>query len=205
MSNIKKGSKFAAYEIGPRKDCACALGRSSRFGHNSRQAFSKRRAGFGRNIMKLMRITYISTAVATFAFAGAVTAGEANMPHKAGVSMPVTELHWGSAGVTAPNGAGTLQAAPAFGDLSKGEHGTFIKMPTGFVSAPHTHTDDYFGIVITGVGVNTDGKGKDIPLPPGSYWFQPGGQAHVTKCISTTECIFFIHQGGKFDYLPTAL
>ena len=77
-------------------------------------------------------------------------------------------------------------------------------MPTGFVSAPHAHTEDYFGIVITGVGVNTGAKGKDVPLPPGSYWFQPGGQEHVTKCVSTTECIFFIHQGGKFDYLPTA-
>lgn len=75
-------------------------------------------------------------------------------------------------------------------------------MPTGFVSAPHTHSHDYYGVVITGVGVNTAAGGKDVPLPPGSYWFQPGGKPRVTKCISTTECIFFIHQPAKFDYLP---
>ncbi|MBI3561511.1 MAG: DUF4437 domain-containing protein [Gammaproteobacteria bacterium] len=125
-------------------------------------------------------------------------------PTQLNINMPVTELHWGSTGVTAPNGTGTLQAAPAFGDLSKGEHGTFIKMPAGFVSAIHTHTQAYFGVVITGVGVNSAVGDKDIPLPPGSYWFQPGGKPHVTKCISTTECIFFIHQGDKFDYLPVA-
>ncbi len=120
----------------------------------------------------------------------------------ANVNKPVTELQWGATGVVAPNGAGSLQAAPAFGDLSKGEHATFIKMPTGFVSAPHIHSHDYYGVVITGVGANTAVGGKDVPLPPGSYWFQPGGKPHVTKCISTTECTFFIHQPAKFDYLP---
>ena len=122
----------------------------------------------------------------------------------ANVSRPVTEHQWVVTGVVAPNGAGALQASAAFGDLSKGEHATFIKMPTGFVSGLHSHTHDYYGIVITGVGVNTAAGSKDVPLPPGSYWFQPGGEPHVTKCISSTECIFFIHQGAKFDYLPGA-
>jgi quercetin dioxygenase-like cupin family protein len=120
------------------------------------------------------------------------------------VNLPVTELHFGPTGVTAPNGTGSLQAAPAFGDLSKGEHGTFIKMPAGFISAIHTHTEAYFGVVVTGVGANASVGEKEIPLPPGSYWFQPGGKPHVTRCISTTECIFFIHQPGKFDYVPVA-
>lgn len=156
--------------------------------------------------MKSIRIAYLA-AITVLTYAGGAIASQDKMPAdstQTNVSMPVTELHWGSAGVIAPNGAGTLQAAPAFGDLSKGEHGTFIKMPTGFVSAVHTHTHAYFGVVVTGVGVNSAVGDKDIPLPPGSYWFQPGGKPHVTKCISTTECIFFIHQGDKFDYLPVA-
>jgi quercetin dioxygenase-like cupin family protein len=154
-----------------------------------------------------IRIACLTAAFTVLAFNEGAIAAQDKMSSDStqpNVSMPVTELHWGPTGVTAPNGTGSLQAAPAFGDLSKGEHGTFIKMPAGFVSAIHTHTQAYFGVVITGVGANSAVGGKTISLPPGSYWFQPGGKPHVTKCISTTECIFFIHQGDKFDYLPVA-
>jgi hypothetical protein len=61
------------------------------------------------------------------------------------VNTPVTQLHYGATGVT--DGVhGELNAAPAFGDLAHGPHGTFIKMPTGFVSPLHTHTEDYWGL-----------------------------------------------------------
>lgn len=150
----------------------------------------------------LSAITGLALVLASGAMAGKDKMSAATA--MANVNKPVTELQWGATGVVASNGTGSLQAGPAFGDLSKGEHATFIKMPTGFVSTPHSHSHDYYGVVITGVGVNTATGGKDIPLPPGSYWFQPGGKSHVTKCISTTECIFFIHQSAKFDYLPVA-
>ncbi|MBI3716178.1 MAG: DUF4437 domain-containing protein [Betaproteobacteria bacterium] len=120
----------------------------------------------------------------------------------ASVSTPVTELKYGATGVK--NATGELQAAPAYGDLAHGAHGTFIKMPAGFVSNLHTHTGDYYGVVISGVAVNVQVNGKDVPLPVGSYWLQKGGEAHVTKCISPNECIFFISQPAKFDYVDTA-
>jgi hypothetical protein len=117
-------------------------------------------------------------------------------------STPVTQLKYFATGVK--NSTGELQAAPAYGDLSRAAHGTFIKMPAGFVSNVHTHTEDYYGVVISGVGVNSQGGNNDVPLPVGSYWLQKGGEAHITKCISPNECIFFISQPGKFDYLePT--
>lgn len=119
---------------------------------------------------------------------------------KPSVSTPVTELKYGSTGVS--DGVhGELNAAPAYGDLAHGAHGTFIKMPTGFVSKVHTHTGDYWGVVISGVAVNGLPGSKDVPLPVGSYWFQKGGEPHVTKCISPNECIFFISQNEKFDYV----
>jgi beta-alanine degradation protein BauB len=117
------------------------------------------------------------------------------------VNTPVTQLQYGATGVT--DGVhGELNAAPAFGDLTHGPHGTFIKMPAGFVSPLHTHTEDYWGVVISGVAVNGKPGSTDVQLPVGSYWYQKGGEPHVTKCISPNECIFFVSQGGKFDYVP---
>ena len=114
------------------------------------------------------------------------------------MSTPVTELKYKPTGLS--DGVhGELRAAAAYGDLTRGPHGTFIRMPAGFVSHVHTHTDDYWGVVISGVAVNGVPGSKDVPLPAGSYWFQKGGERHVTKCISPNECLFFISQDGKFD------
>jgi hypothetical protein len=119
---------------------------------------------------------------------------------KPSISTPVTQLTYGPTGVS--DGVhGELNAAPAYGDLAHGAHGTFIKMPAGFVSPVHIHTEDYWGVVISGVAVNGLPGSPDVQLPVGSYWFQKGGERHVTKCVSPNECIFFISQHGKFDYI----
>jgi hypothetical protein len=137
---------------------------------------------------------------ALIAFSMAIAAGSQGSPS---VSAPVTELKYGPTGVT--DGVhGELMAAAAYGDLAHGTHGTFIKMPAGFVSKLHTHTEDYWGVVISGVAVNGVPGSKDIGLPVGSYWYQKGGEPHITKCISPNECIFFISQRGKFDYVTAS-
>ena len=142
----------------------------------------------------------LATVAAAMAMAIHSYAAIAAAPASASVSVPVTELRYGPTGVS--DGVhGELMAAPAYGDLAHGAHGTFIKMPAGFVSKVHTHTDDYWGVVISGVAVNGKPGSVDLPLPVGSYWFQKGGESHVTKCISPNECIFFINQKQKFDYL----
>lgn len=116
-------------------------------------------------------------------------------------NKPVTQLRYGATG--ASDGVhGELLAAPAYGDLAHGAHGTFIRMPAGFVSPVHTHTEDYWGVVISGVAANGLPGSKDVELAAGSYWYQKGGEKHVTKCLSPNECLFFISQKGKFDYLP---
>jgi hypothetical protein len=112
------------------------------------------------------------------------------------ISVPVTELKFGDAGI------GPLKVAPGFGDLGKGAHGTFVKFPAGFASPLHAHSDDYSGVVISGVLANeSSATAKERPLAPGSYWFQKGKANHVTKCLSANECVFFITQPGKFDFI----
>ena len=137
---------------------------------------------------------------ATAVLSAASLAGPEGKPS---VSTPVTQLTYGATGVS--DGVhGELNAAPAYGDLAHGAHGTFIKMPAGFVSKVHTHTEDYWGVVISGVAVNGVPGSADVQLPVGSYWFQKGGERHVTKCISPNECILFISQNGRFDYVVDA-
>jgi len=53
---------------------------------------------------------------------------------------------------------------------------------------------------VSGVMANGSPGSKDIPLPAGSYYFQKGGEVHVTKCLSASGCVFFVNQAGKFDY-----
>lgn len=139
-----------------------------------------------------------------FAFAGstAARAEEAAHPVHEGpsVSTPAAQITFVPTGVKSPKGL-ELKAGPAYGNLGAGRHGTFVRMPAGFVSAVHTHTEDYYAVVIEGVGANGLPGEKDLPLPAGSYWFQRGEEAHVTKCLSKTDCLFFINQPGKFDYV----
>jgi len=137
-----------------------------------------------------MHNTIKSIGVLAFAFgANIAVAAESSL------SIPVTDMHYIATGI------GPIEVAPGYGDMSKGAHSNFVKIPGGFTSPPHTHTDDYYGVVVAGVIANGQEGAQDIPMPPGSYWFQKGREKHVTKCISSTECVFFVTQPGKFDFL----
>lgn len=118
----------------------------------------------------------------------------------ASISIPAGSIGFVATGVKAD--AGELKAGPAYGNLATGKHGTFVRMPAHFVSPLHTHTADYYAVVIEGAAVNTQDGRNDAVLPIGSYWFQRGKEKHVTKCVSDTDCLFFIVQPDKFDYLP---
>lgn len=153
----------------------------------------------------MTRTTAIRTAIAAFAIgiSGLAMAQDApTHPVHEGpsVSIPAKNVTFVKSGVKAA--AGELKAGPAYGNLQTGRHGTFIHMPAGFVSAVHTHTEDYYAVVVNGVGANDPVGAKAKPLPVGSYWFQRGEEDHVTRCLSKTDCLFFIVQPGKFDYVP---
>ena len=48
-------------------------------------------------------------------------------------------------------------------------------------SPVHIHTEDYFAVVVEGIGANHAPEAEAVPLPTGSYWFQRGEEAHVTE------------------------
>lgn len=150
----------------------------------------------------MIRTTIFLAAAAMVAMTAAYAQTSPARPAHEGpsVSKPASEIKFFGSGVKTDKGE--LFAGAAYGDLQNGRHGSFVRMPHGFVSPVHTHTEDYYGVVITGVGSNQAPGGKVIPLPVGSYWFQKGEEAHVTQCLSKEDCLFFIVQPGKFDYVP---
>lgn len=148
---------------------------------------------FTKNARRIAVAGALLAAIPVLAAAGGETA---DLYTDSSKIVPVTELKFyqDKEGLTVANG---------WGDPATGAHSNYIKMPGGTASGVHTHTYSYYGIVISGVVANEPpGSKQDHPLAPGSYWYQKGGEQHVTKCISQTECVFFVTSKGAFDYLP---
>lgn len=95
-----------------------------------------------------------------------------------------------------------LTFANAWGDPMAGAHSNYILMEGQTRSPVHTHSADYYGVVITGVVANAPPGTPDQPLPAGSFWYQRSKEPHVTACVSTSTCLIFVTSPGSFDFLP---
>jgi len=105
------------------------------------------------------------------------------------------DLHWHT------NRQG-MTVADAVGDPDSTAHSNFIRMNGGTTSDLHRHSFDYYGVVVTGVVVNEkSASSPERRLTAGSVWYQKGNEPHVTKCVSSTECVFFVTSPGPFDYV----
>jgi hypothetical protein len=115
---------------------------------------------------------------------------------EASVSIPAAELQF-------YRNKDGLTFADAWGNPADGPHSNFIKLPANTVSPPHIHTASYYGVVIVGIVTNERvGAVHARNLSAGSYWYQRGGEPHVTSCISPTECVIFVTSHGSFDFIP---
>ena len=91
----------------------------------------------------------------------------------------------------------------AYGDMSKGGHGTFGKFPANFITPFHTPSGAYHGVVISGTMTNPFKGEKNPPsLKPGSYWYVPAKSEHATACVSEQPCQFYFHAHSAFDFHP---
>ena len=96
-----------------------------------------------------------------------------------------------------------IQMAGAYGDMTKGAHGTFGKFPAEFNTPFHTHSGAYHGVVLKGVMTNPfEGEENPPQMEPGSYWHVPANAVHATACVSATPCEFYFHAGSGFDFTP---
>lgn len=114
-------------------------------------------------------------------------------------AYPAGDMTFRDFGQRGVDGVTKIEAADAYGDMTDGKHGTFLKFSPGFVSPVHSHTADYAAVVIEGQMANYQPGQTPIPMGPGSFWYQKGKQAHTTACLSETGCLAFIIQGHGFD------
>jgi quercetin dioxygenase-like cupin family protein len=98
--------------------------------------------------------------------------------------------------------------APIRGDAATGAHEMYFKGAAGFVSPPHSHTNDYWAVVVKGKMAHWAAQGGSEKsakqLGVGDLTFMPAKVEHVSKCFPGEDCLMVIIQRGKFDFVPAA-
>jgi hypothetical protein len=94
--------------------------------------------------------------------------------------------------------------AMLWGEL-EGPSGFLTRLPGGDPGVLHTHTYDYHAVAISGANAAAQDGSKLAAIPQGTYWYQPGGVAHVNSCGKGEPCIVLTHfNDGRFDITPAA-
>jgi hypothetical protein len=103
--------------------------------------------------------------------------------------LPADKIPW-----VAEAGA-PVQLGALWGNRAEGEAGTLLRTPPGFRSGAHSHTADYWAVVVQGAWehwVPSNGEGKGIRLESGSHWTQVKTQLHEDACVSDAPCIILL-------------
>ncbi len=149
--------------------------------------------------MNVKTQTSKSAALAIVLLAGTLTVA---LPVSAGSSFdPAKETVLPSTAVVFNKINPAISMGGAYGDMTKGAHGTFGKFPANFETPYHSHSGAYHGVVISDTMTNPFAGEKNPPkMAPGSYWYVPANAVHATACVSTTPCQFYFHAKEKFDF-----
>ncbi|HAA13725.1 MAG TPA: hypothetical protein DCE41_19335 [Cytophagales bacterium] len=96
------------------------------------------------------------------------------------------------------------QAGTVWGDR-KGTVATgfLAKFVDGFSSPPHIHNVTYRAVVIKGLVHNDDSQASTMWMPPGSFWTQPIGEAHITSARGTENIAYVEIDRGPYLVKPT--
>lgn len=134
------------------------------------------------------------TAIVTGAFAAGSAPQEIS-------NVPGSDLKW----ETTPEG---VAFAKLKGDRFKESYMAMVRLPAGLVSPPHVKSHAMYGIVVSGTMTHyglEEGPDSQVRLSEGAYYMIPAGKPHISSCVSEQECVTFLFQDGKFDFLPVDL
>jgi quercetin dioxygenase-like cupin family protein len=154
-----------------------------------------------------MKRVLMGVLVAAFVcLAGSVAAEDAKAPAKAPAKKAAAPAYksWGASEMKFADmeGAKGVSAAALWGDSKKGEYGSIIKFAAGTDMGWHTHTNRVRLVMVSGTLV-IEVKGQPAKeLGPGAFAEESGKVVHHTSCKAGADCVFFVHQHGKFDVVP---
>lgn len=139
------------------------------------------------------RVILPAIAFTAFGFAAGIFAASAPQ-------MIVTPIEGAAFKPLDPSRPGSPQIAVLRGDPATGPSAMLMKFGKGD-GRLHVHSSDYDLVVLKGE-MKHWGSGETVAaakvLGPGSYWFQPGNQAHADSCLSD-ECLMYVQWAGKRD------
>ena len=97
-----------------------------------------------------------------------------------------------------------LKIVPLWGDHTKdATYGMLVKLPAGFSTGMHSHSTDYYTVELQGRKIHRfKEEAASEPYTPGSFTYEVPGHAHEDVCLGPEDCVLFIHQCKKFDFLP---
>ena len=104
--------------------------------------------------------------------------------------VPADQLPWYKESPELP-----VELASLWGNRAQQEAGTLLRTPPGFDSGLHSHTADYWAVVVQGTWkhwVPSTGEGVGLTLEPGAHWTQVRTQLHQDACISKVPCVIFL-------------
>ncbi len=80
--------------------------------------------------------------------------------------------------------------------------GFLAKFVDGFSSPPNSHNATYRAVVISGLVHNDDPEAAHMWMPPGSFWTQPKGEAHITAAMGSTNVAYIEIEEGPYLVHP---
>jgi len=102
---------------------------------------------------------------------------------------------------------GVVAFGTVTGNRESGSHGTFVRIPPGQATPPHTHGAAYEAVVIQGRFENPikNNDASNVTLTAGSFYSVPADAEHITRCAadSPVDCITFFFQDVPFDFTPS--
>jgi hypothetical protein len=110
--------------------------------------------------------------------------------------LPTDRIPWVDEGVPG------VQLASLWGNRSREEAGTLLRTTPGFRAPLHSHTADYWAVVVEGAWehwVPATGEGTGIRLEPGAHWTQVKDQPHADACVSDVPCVIFLFSKTPYE------
>ncbi len=121
-------------------------------------------------------------------------------PPTSHTTRPLDEQHWFAVD---PNNPDSPTMAVLWGDPMSGPFGALLKVPAGFESPMHRHSNDERVVVLTGRSVHwTDSESReDAPvMAAGDFMTMSASTNHVSAATDDEDCLEFITMDGPFDF-----